>query len=425
MSASAPPPADGSHLTPTTRSEREPVLDLLRGVALLGILVINVELMRGPALYTALAGRAPEAGTTADELTRFLSGWLAGGKFISSFALLFGVGAALIVTRAERRGGDPRALLARRYWLLLVLGLAHMLVLFPGDILFVYAVTGFVLLLFVPSTPRTALRWAVGIYLALALVTGAGAILTFAAPGTSPAAGGGPLEQLVVDLGDRAVAAYTDGGLADLLGAHAMEAVLLQSGQLLYLPWLLALFLLGLAVGRSGLATDPATHRHRLVIAAAVGLGVGLPLNVPLGLLGPLGIGATQAAAPLAASATFLQLAAPPILAVGYLSALALLGRWLGAWRPLAAVGRMALSAYLLQSVAGLLVFKVAGLYGRVSASEALVFVVGTWVALLVLCPLWLRAFRFGPVEWLWRSWTYRRWQPLRVHRPAAPDRPV
>ncbi|MFP4634920.1 MAG: DUF418 domain-containing protein, partial [Nitriliruptoraceae bacterium] len=236
---------------------------------------------------------------------------------------------------------------------------------------------------------------------------------------------GGLFKQFVAGRGEQAVAAYTDGGPAELLGAHAVEAALLQSGQLLYLPWILALFLLGLAVGRYGLATDPAAHRHRLGVAAVVGLGVGLPLNLPLGLLGPLGLDAARTAEPLAASATFLQLVAPPILAVGYLSALALLSLRSGVWRPLAAVGRMALSAYLLQSVAGVLVFKAAGLYGRVSPSEALLFILGTWAALLVLCPLWLRIFRFGPVEWLWRSWTYRRWQPLRVHPRPTTGRPA
>ena len=414
MSSLPPPPAHPSG--PTAGREREPIIDLLRGFALLGILVINVELMRGPGFYHVLAGRPAPAGSGADELTDFLSGWLASGKFISSFALLFGVGAALLVTRAKQRAGDPRQLLTRRYTLLLVLGLLHMFLLFPGDILFAYGIAGLVLLAFLEVRPRTALRWSAGIYAVLAVATGGFAALTLA---FAQAAGlddpDGIQQQLFGDRAERAVSAYADGGWLDLLGAHAFEAVILQAGHVATVPWILAIFLLGYAVGRSGIAADLAGHRRLLSRAAAIGLGLGLPLNLPMGLLGPLGVGAAGSPDWVEASATFLQFVAPPVLAVGYLATVALIALHLGAWQPLAAVGRMALTAYLLQSVFSVAVFKVAGLYGQVSSAQALVFVVGTWGVLLVICPLWLRAFRFGPVEWLWRSWTYGSRQPLRA----------
>ena len=414
MSSLPPPPGHPSG--PTSGREREPIVDLLRGFALLGILVINVELMRGPGFYHVLAGRAAPVETAADELTNFLSGWLASGKFISSFALLFGVGAAFMVARTEQRGGDPRQLLRRRYTLLLVLGLVHMFVLFPGDILFAYAIAGFVLLAFVEVRPRTALWWSVGIYAGLAVVSGAFAALTLAFAGAAGLGDGVDVQQqLFGDRAEQATTAYADGGWLDLLGAHAFEAAILQAGHVVTVPWILAIFLLGYAVGRAGVATDLAGNRRLLTRAAVIGVGVGLPLNLPMGLLGPLGTGAAETVGWVEASATFLQFVAPPVLAVGYLAAVALLALRFGAWRPLAAVGRMALTAYLLQSVFSVAVFKVAGLYGQVSASQALVFVVGSWVALLVICPLWLHAFRFGPVEWLWRSWTYRSRQPLRA----------
>ena len=412
---SSPPPPPAQPTGPTFGREREPIIDLLRGFALLGILVINVELMRGPGFYHVLAGRAAPVESAADELTNFLSGWLASGKFISSFALLFGIGAAFMVTRAQQRGGDPRRLLGRRYTLLLVLGLVHMFLLFPGDILFAYGLAGFVLLAFVEVRARIALWWSLGIWATLAVVTGAFAALSLALAGAAGMDEGIDVQrQLFGDRAEQAVAAYADGGWLDMLGAHAFEAAILQAGHVVTVPWILAIFLFGYAAGRAGVATDLAGNRRLLTRAAVIGLGVGLPVNLPMGLIGPLGVDAADTFGWVEASATFLQFVAPPVLAVGYLAAVALLALRFGAWRPLAAVGRMALTAYLLQSVFSVAVFKVAGLYGQVSASQALVFVVATWAALLVLCPLWLRAFAFGPVEWLWRSWTYRSRQPLR-----------
>jgi uncharacterized protein len=135
--------------------DREPILDLLRGFAIFGILLVNVEFMRGADFYDALAGRpVPVEGT--DAVVSFVVGWLVAGKFVSSFALLFGIGAGFLVTRALRTQVPPRQLLARRYTMLLGFGLAHMILLFPGDVLFVYAVTGFVLLAFVAVRAKVA-----------------------------------------------------------------------------------------------------------------------------------------------------------------------------------------------------------------------------------------------------------------------------
>jgi uncharacterized protein len=130
---STPEPA-GRRLAPTPAEQRIDTLDVLRGFALLGILLINIELARGSDLYVFVAGETPER-SSADGIVQFLSGWLVRSKFLSAFALLFGVGAALMVARAEGSGRSPHALLARRYGWLLVLGLAHMLLLFSGDIL--------------------------------------------------------------------------------------------------------------------------------------------------------------------------------------------------------------------------------------------------------------------------------------------------
>ncbi len=421
-------PAGTTHpAQPTSPGEREPILDLLRGVALLGILLVNIELMRGPDLYTLLAGQTPPEGSTADGIASFAVGWLASGKFISSFSILFGIGAALIVTRAEQRGHEPRGLLARRYGVLMAFGLAHMVLLFPGDILFVYGVTGMILLGFVGVRSRTALWWSAGLLGGIALLTtafvGIGLLI-----GDIEVGDDDPFVAAVEDFADtrraQAVEAFTDGHYGQIVVANLWQAAFVQAGQLFAIPWILGLFLFGFAVGRSGMIADLAGHRRRLRGAAAIGLGLGLPLNLVLGMVGPLATGGALGAGDVdgvLAAATVAELVGAPLLAVGYLAAIALLALRVGVPGPLAAVGRMALSAYLLQSVLALVVFAGFGLYDQLTPASGLLVVAGIWAVLLIACPLWLRAFRFGPVEWLWRSLSYARRQPM---RRSEPDRP-
>lgn len=422
----SPPPSPAAPAPlPVQQRDREPILDLLRGFALLGILLVNIELMRGPALFDVLAGTLPAPADDADRVTGFLVGWLASGKFVSSFAILFGVGAALLAEKAWRRGWSAHRLLARRYTLLATFGLAHMVLLFPGDILLVYALTGFALLPFLHLRTRTALWWSGGLVAALTAVATGAAVLATAfgdlATGDGQDPVGGAVGGFFDERRQATIAAYTDGGLGEVLTARSFEALVIQTGQLVSIPWLLALFLLGFATARAGVATDPAGSRPLLRRVAVLGLGVGLPANLVLGVLGPVGtaLGTTGEGTPawieLASVPT--QLVAAPLLAVGYLATLALLALRFGTWRPLAAVGQMALTAYLSQSLITTVVFVGWSTYDTWTATSALAVVAATWALLLLLCPLWLRRFRFGPVEWLWRSWTYRGWQPLRRTR--------
>jgi uncharacterized protein len=382
---------------------------VLRGFALLGILLVNVELMRGPELYTVLAGGTPAPGSTADGVTRFLVGWLVSGKFVSSFAIMFGIGAALLVGRSYRAGRAPRPLLARRYGWLMVFGLVHMVLLFPGDILFAYGVAGMLLLCFVRVRPRVAVWWGVGLVLVTALLT-----VSLTAASSTGSGAGDPFTasfvRFVEERGELATVARQQGGYGDVIVANAWESLLVQSGTLAGLPWILGLFLLGFAAGRAGLVADLRQRRASLSRGAVTGLSVGLVANLPLGVVGPLASGSGPGEAGDAVwdvLAVAAQLVAAPILAVGYLCLLALLCLRVGAIGPLAAVGRMALTAYVLQSLLAAVVFAGLGWYGRIGPAQALLVVVGIWAVLLVGCPRWLRAFRYGPTEWLWRTLTY------------------
>jgi uncharacterized protein len=411
-----PSPQPVAATGPTPQSQRVDTLDVLRGFALMGILLVNIELFRGPVLFDLLAGRTTDV-SRADEVAGFLVGWLASGKFISSFSLLFGLGAWMILERARAAGRRPRRLLARRFAWLLVFGLLHMFLLFPGDILFIYGLVGLLLLLFVKRTTRTVLWWAGGLVTLNTLFLVASTAFAGLAPSTPEAdAAAEELASMFGGLSDRALAAYGSGDVVAMAGARAWEVLIVQGGSMFVLPMVLALFLIGLAIGRSGLVTDLAGHRPALRRASLVGLVGGLALNVPVGLAGTLGGAAvgpdTDLSVGLLAAAAVGQGVGAPLLAIGYLSTLALacqnptVLRRLGALRD---TGRMALSGYILQSVLTSTFFVWFGFYGQLTAVASLGVVVVVWIVMLTACSVWQRRWGRGPLERLWRHLTYGR----------------
>lgn len=401
---------------PTAPSQREPVLDLLRGAALLGITLVNVQLMSGPAVYALFAGRSPESPGPAGEVIRGLINWLATGKFISSFSILFGLGAALIAARAS--SGRDRRLLARRYGVLALMGLAHMVLLFPGDVLFVYGISGFVLLAFIRVRARTALVWSVSLI----------AISTIALVGSTVASQSLSTDALWVAEVTRqeaaALEAYASGSVPGIIAANAWLALWIQIDALFALPWFLGLFLLGLAATRAGIVADLAGHRDWLVRVARITVPVGLVLNLPQILASPETMATGEAPVAVAIGGAIAYTLGAPVLAVGYLTTLAVIGldrgTTTGLRRRLAALGRVALSGYLGQSVLAMLVFGGLRLYGRFGVFGELAVVAGIWLVLLLAAPWWTSRYRFGPVEWVWRSLTYGRRQPMRPRSDAA-----
>jgi uncharacterized protein len=239
--------------------------------------------------------------------------------------------------------------------------------------------------------------------------------LGYAATAIAGAAGGeaaSPVsEGFLLEHAEAARAAFTDGGLGEQVAARAVEASLVQLQQLLAVPWILALFLLGFAVGRSGLLRTLPQRPGWLAGVASVALPVGLVANLPLGWAGvPAGGAAPDSVG--AALALPALLAGAPLLAVGYLSTLA----WVcqrARLRPLQHTGRMALTAYLLESVLCTGVFVGLGFYDELTLTASLAVVAAVWVIVVAACSAWLRVFSMGPVERLWRRLTYGRSAPL------------
>jgi uncharacterized protein len=409
---------------PTAPSERQPALDVLRGAALLGILLVNVGLMAGPQLVYDVFGQASDA-TGLERVIGGLIGWLVAGKFISSFSILFGLGAAVIAARAAARGRAPRRVLARRYGLLVLIGLAHTLLLFPGDVLFIYGLTGLVLLLFLRLGDRALGIWTVS--LIGVMTVGVTALFVgetvFAAEGLDD--GGFTADVLAAAAAGEA--AYRAGDYGGVVVWNALQSSVTQSDAILSLPWFLGLFLIGVLAYRRGYALDPVAHRDALVRIARRAIPVGLVLNVPFLITGPLGTALVAGDDPslvLVAGVGVATMLGAPVLAVGYLAALAVIvvdrGAERGLRRRLAALGRIALTGYLLQSMLAVAVFFGLRLYGRTellgeTILGELAFVALVWVVLLVLAPWWTARFRYGPFEWLWRWGTYGVRPPMRA----------
>ncbi|MFJ4821052.1 DUF418 domain-containing protein [Streptomyces sp. NPDC088801] len=371
-------------------------LDVLRGFALFGVLVVNALLVAGP--YTVFGG-GPGA-PAPDRIAAWLVTALVTAKFYVLLSFLFGY-SFVLQTRSARRAGTafaPRHL--RRTAGLFVLGAAHAVLLYPGDVLTTYAVLALVLYGLRGLSVRAALRVAAALLLLLsALLLGYGLLtVALAEPVTATADAPGAAER---------VAAYR-GDAASVLGTHLGDLPTAIGTDLLYAPAMLAAFLGGLAAAKSRLAERRGRDREWLRRTALRWLPPGLAGGVAAACCacGPLDsrwflVG--QAATVLTA----------PALAASYTCGLLLLLRWAGNRAPgaagvLAAAGRMALSHYLTQSLVLAWVFSGygLGLHDRAGTVAVLAGCVLLYAVQLVLGARLSALVRHGPAEYLLRAVT-------------------
>lgn len=413
-------PTPGLRAEPSGRIE---VLDCLRGFALLGIVVLHVGSFLTPGGPAGLGGR----GTPTERGIVLAMLALGESKFFTIFSFLFGLGFAIQLLNARRRGTPFRARFGRRLLGLLGFGVAHVALLWERDILILYALLGAVLLLFQNMAPRGLLIWIAGLLLVPSLVVAGGLAAIQRGRGDS----GGIARTHESDL---ALMASFDRARADAirdLGGGSYRSIMVERIKTYRVtatflvtraPAVLALFLLGLLVGRLGILRDVEAHLGLLRRARFWGLALGLPAS--------LAVAAAYArlpAIPALVALFFNQYLAGPLLATGYVATFVLLARrpsWQAWLRPLAATGRMALTNYLGQSLIGTLIFHGygLGLVGRVPLEAGLVLAVGIFVGQAVFSLVWLARFRAGPLEWLWRSGTDLAWQPL-LRSPVADPR--
>ena len=415
---------------PAALSERIQVIDTLRGFALFGILLVNMHLFSHP-VQELLIGY-DDVGPLLDRVAAWGIQVLAESKFYPIFSFLFGLGFALQIQRAEERGASFVPLYLRRLFILLLIGLAHAAFVWVGDILVLYAVLGAILLLFFRKrSPRTLLVWA-GVFLAVSVLLPAGLSgLAMLVKLTPAGAAEVSASFAASDAGLRADAAqadviYATGSFAEITAQRLSDLRLMYSVAVFLAFNAFAMFLLGLYAGRRGIFRDISGHTSLLKKLFWWGLVLGVSSNLAHALVshGP------EFALPtwmdvLADSARTLG---APVFALSYIAGLTLLlqhDAWRARLEPLAAVGRMALTNYLMQSLIATTLFYGYGfgLFGQVGPGLGLLITVAIYGLQIPLSVWWLRHFQYGPVEWLWRTLTYLRWQPFLV--PRSPDNKV
>jgi len=390
---------------PIADGERAEVLDALRGFALLGILVSHVPTFSGyeflpAAQQTALDALGIDRGLTA------LCDFLIRGKFFSLFSLLFGIGFSVQLESARRRGARFARHFTRRLAVLFVLGVLHGLIWY-GDILRDYALLGLLLL---PTanwsarqTGRAAIAWL------LARVAWPFLVFAIAVPLARIAAttaSGDPQNHFF-----ESTRAFTDPSWREAFSAN-LELLRLKALQMIYSGKaisIVGMFFLGAYVGKARLHVDLASSARTLTRTLA--------WCAPIGILGNLVLVPLHAATPgypptlswLADEALFAV--AVPALAVAYASGFALLytGAARTVLRAFAPAGRVALTTYITQTLIGISLFYGVGLgfSGTVGQAACIAIAVVIFIAQSALAVLWLRCFRFGPLEWCWRRATY------------------
>lgn len=390
---------------PTTTG-RQVFPDRLRGIALLGIVLVNA-----PPLGISVDGFTPTSLLGfLDRAITFLVIALAQGKFYLLFSFLFGYSASFILSD----GSAPnRRRYARRLAGLAAIGFVHAVFFYMGDILTTYAVLGFGLLAISNSSDHGLRRWSV---VALAI----GAALPFIMLGPlaelDPNALTAPTDP-TLGAADAALArgSFLGAGMARLRALPIYVAGLfVQQGALAF-----SAFCLGLLAARHRLLADPQSRCVLWRRMALIGLAVGLPLQFAGAALALAGLGVSAVSETVAALGTVIVFATAPILTIGYLG---LLGWGLAVNPNVAAFaalpGRASLSVYIGQSVLLSLLFCGYGLgfFGQWGAFPVVLSGVAAWVVLGLVAKAWLDHFGQGPLEGLLARWTGER-----VNSPAGP----
>jgi len=425
-----PPPA--RPLEPVAARERIELIDALRGLALLGILLVNMAWFSQP-LICMLTSESLFQGP-ADRWAALAVRVLAEQKFYVIFSLLFGLGLSVQMRRAAQRGQPIAGRFALRMAVLLGFGIAHYLLIWFGDILSAYAVLGLVLLAFRNCRQKTLLIWAVILLtLPTLLMAGLFGVATLAGGATAnspaasaPASAGVPTSAPSSVHGSdpylhadarkaeirREITIYSVGRFRDQFRERRAVWPIMAGLTLFGAPNILAMFLLGLWIGRAGVLHDPAAHLPFWRWAALIGLLLGLPGNFLFATLHVQG-GSNQLTS---ATVGIMALAATaaPLLSLGYI------GLFVLAWQHaagrsllgfLAPAGRMPLTNYLLQSVICTAIFYShgLGLYGKVGPAAGVAITLGVFATQLLISHFLMRTFRYGPMEWIWRQLTYGR----------------
>jgi uncharacterized protein len=381
---------------PVASGERIDSIDVLRGFAIFGVLIAYAVWSLGTPPF--------DTYTTTDQITNFVLAILVDSKFYTLLSFLFGLGFSIQLARARERGTNIVPVFVRRLLAMMLFGFAHALLLRNGDILVPYATIGFLLLIFRNASNKTLLAVGVG-----------GAFVPVIARWIWEMSG--------IPLPMRP---NTDG--MSHLWANLAWMKYWYSSAITIWPDFIPMFMFGLYVGRKRIFENISAHKKALrwfvVAGFVVGAGVFIGRLVLLGMTEP----SESRADPVNQILMFSWHVHAWGFAAFYAASILLLlqrRRIQDHAVILAAVGRMSLTNYLLQSIIIVPICIAFSLYDRVTPGLGLLLAVVVALVQIPASVLWLRHFRFGPAEWLWRSITYRQLQPMRLEAAGTLSRPA
>jgi uncharacterized protein len=433
-------------VTPVRAEERISSVDVLRGFSLLGILLLNIVSFGLP--FAAYSNPSVYGGADGANLTFWLADQvLFEGKMRAIFSMLFGASVIILTSRAERRGAgiELADVYYRRTLWLIVIGVVHGYLIWYGDILFAYAVVGLLLFPFRKLSGRALVMIGAGILL-FHSVQGFAGMFYFRdmqkkiAEITALETAGKALteEQKTTreewekmrkmvkpdqkDI-DKEIAAMRGGYLANLKHRAPVTAMFQTEMFFQFLIWDVAgMLIIGMGLMKLGVFDASRSYKFYAWMAA-IGYGIGIPLNwimaslwIKSGFDFIAGFGYMMAPSDLGR----FTVAAGHVAVVVMLVKAGALG-WVT--KPLANIGRMALSNYLLTSVLCTAFFYGFGfgMFAKLQRAQLLYVLATMWTVNLVFSAVWMRYYRFGPAEWLWRSLTYCKKQPMRIVQPVRP----
>ncbi|MGH2317247.1 DUF418 domain-containing protein [Planococcus sp. SE5232] len=379
------------NLQPVSLNERVKAIDLMRGFSLFGILIINMLTFHSPFLY--IDPYKWFNGTLNEGIYRFIDIFIQ-ASFYPLFAMLFGYGLAMQYMRAEASKRPFMPLAVKRLVILLVFGILHAFLIWYGDILITYAIMGFLLIFMIRLPSGWLMGFAAIIYtIPHLLLLG----IMFIAAAADPNIYVGYMEI------ESSIQAYQSGSFAEIFSQRLADWTYSNNlaNYIILIATILPFLMVGAAAAKWRLI-ERTQEKHKLWLALAIGpLLIGLLLKS-----GPILFEPNYAF-------VYLQdIFGGPLLAVSYAAIIALLAQKTivqKLFSPVAKVGQMSLTTYITQSILATTIYYSYGfgLYGQVDLLTGTLIAIGIFVVQLIFAELWFEKFTRGPLEMVWRKWTY------------------
>ncbi|WP_273129325.1 DUF418 domain-containing protein [Bacillus weihaiensis] len=385
-------------------------IDIIRGFALFGIFLVNMPAFHSAEFMRMIYGVEREVDGADYWLDLFFALFI-DMKFFTIFSFLFGLGFYIFMSRAEEKGLRVKTLYLRRILVLFLFGAAHLVLLWFGDILHTYAITGLLLLFFYKRKIKTILIWA----FSLLFVYNALMSMPLLIPSDLYEAIQEEYQPYYEEHADEYVEMYKTASYTEWVSYRFnTEVVVILGNMIANIPPILALFLFGLAAGKAGIfkRTEEFISLLKRVQVWTMGIGAVLVTMLALFKTEILDMGVKTSSV----TQLFTSLSGV-VLCFFYVSTLTLLlqrEKWQQRLRPLGNAGQMALTNYLMQTIISLTIFLGFDLYEKLSLLTGTLLCLVIFSVQLFVSSLWLKTFQYGPFEWIWRIMTYGKLLPIK-----------